>query len=422
MNERKRAYCAGGVSTRRRLLIAAWGLITSPLYAGTIQGLDIDPPLLYVNSPVQVSVTGIGACANGVVLDYGDGSSDEQSGDLPLIFSGKTYAQSGSYTISAASKPGTLGCNGSVSLDVAVKKPGDLLNQLCLAIDCDVLVPKKVSKPLGPDHPAAMGPPKIHTSLHLPPAGGGIPGYPQRLVPGGKILVGGERFGDSPGQVFITGIPGKSPLQLEILEWNQTSSGKISAMTRIPDSVDQPVYPIDVKLYVKRASGLPQNRTSPGVDKQFEAPGEVVKLTIDDPAVQVVQCGDDSNSNRCNNETPGGSMCMNYGSANQAPNIGPTGAAVYGYHANCWGAVGDDKGTDKYKISLKGGWVIHEVKRKAGVSSVDDDNWVFGPKQFGAVLNKSFWQFSVPWKVTPADSIKYRYEIWIEGPPKTRWW
>jgi len=148
-----------------------------------------------------------GICTNGVIVTFGDGGSQEQAGELPLVYPTKTYAQSGSYTVSAAKKPGTFGCNASASANMSVKKPSEILAKLCELIDCPGLIQEQVTTPLGEDHFAVMGRPIIKTAFHLPPQSGGIPGYTQRLVPGGKILGGASVSGICPGRYLLPGCP-----------------------------------------------------------------------------------------------------------------------------------------------------------------------------------------------------------------------
>jgi len=223
------------------------------------------------------------------------------------------------------------------------------------------------------------------------------------IVPGGPVVIEGRGFGTQPGEVRLIGSVPQGTLgsfqggylRLEDLQWGSTVIfGKIPQVTSV---LDQPA-----KLLVLTKDGGVSNST----DVQFRATREMIQLPQED--VKVVQCGFDSNQDRCNGLTdPSDSgTFINFSGTLDAE------------HENCWGCVGDDYGFDAYQIRLKNQWVFDSMYLEKLVSE-EGEGSIYGLDQtgpFGLPEGKDYWAPDIEWRVTPNDWVRYSAYINIVGP------
>jgi len=91
--------------------------------------------------------------------------------------------------------------------------------------------------------------------------------------------------------------------------------------------------------------------------------------------------------------------------------------AICGAHANRWGAIGDDTGTDVFHISLMNGWRFKSVQKVRWHKSSGDEE-LGGPTP-SLPVGQSKWNPAIHWVVSPNDAVAYRIKIIVEGPVGT---
>jgi len=404
----------------------------APLSAGSVQDLDVTPNPGTVGQAVSFTPQGSGSC-NKVEIIFGDGMirllENVDFSAPPTV--DYQYASTG--TFEAKAKQASGDCSGKKTVDVVIEEaasppdePGSEVDHLCEIVDCDRLVEKK-KLPLPKE--MAMIPPELKMALHIPPEG--VAGD-QTLVPGGTIRLGGSHFGSEPGRVYINGIPGFTPLELEILEWNPDGSIVYdnTAVVRIPETPTGPFFPINVRLVLERKQGSSKNSTY-AMKKEFIVPGEVRLLALTDQAVQVSHCSEEANYALCNFQTDK-DFCYEAGQGliddaditklyNElgVPSGHRTNYTIFGEHSNCHAHTDDDTGIDQYRISLKNGWVIYEIAGAWDGSSSNEEVRFPSPSELWAVKGQPEVEIPVWWNVSPADSIMYMMTVRIIGPPRT---
>jgi len=357
-------------------VMATWAS-SSPAGA-QIQGLTVEPASPCVDDPVELTVTGTGACSG--KLDFGDGSPAVEFASLPFG-ADHAYAAAGTFTASTVSAD----CGGRASVDVEVRSCGGLV------------AGRAPDRPIGPIRPSrrAVAIPKIEAALTF------------GIEPGASVLIAGRLFGDDPGQVRLMGTAGEA--ELEVDSWSSTS---------ISGTVPQDVTPIcpTGRVLVRTTDGVSSNAWS------VHVPQERKLLPAED--VEVVSCGDDGNENTCNSNVVDGDSCAGQyfppwfvGLDREGRLLGPQGPAAVGYHANCWGAVGDDSGTDSFRIALKNGWVLDSAEFLSSVPEGEGHTVPpSGGLPAGFVSGASTWTPSIDWSVTPGDSVIYNLYVTIRGP------
>ncbi|MAE94582.1 MAG: hypothetical protein CL910_07985 [Deltaproteobacteria bacterium] len=208
--------------------------------------------------------------------------------------------------------------------------------------------------------------------------------------PGGVVAWIGKCFGTQPGtaRIHYTEWNGTSKTaELEILEWGKTMVG-----TKIPANLSKFRYQ-NAQVEITPKSGVNATRAF-----TFFPITEIKQLTPSD--VQIVECGDDANLNKCDWNGLGGS---------------PT---IRGYHKNfcqIWvaGCYEDDQDWDKFKtVTLKNDWGIAWVNTTKSYTS--NSEWIQGPgaASAGATSYKANYQ----WHVTLSDTVQYSTFIDVEGP------
>ena len=209
------------------------------------------------------------------------------------------------------------------------------------------------------------------------------------LQSGTQLFVKGKIFGPQKGRILIKGnFPG-GHIELENVTWE----GNERANGYIPQSANgQPNQIVSVVVVSKfnfksDPFGKPQFK---GREEKWVAFGDVTCL----------HCGDDSNFDACN--------------VTDGPEI-----AIGGFHKNMWGAIGDDKGTDSYHISLKNGWVFKKMVKHQWKKTSSDE--IIKNPSPALPVGSSDWTTGIEWKVTPGYTIIYQIKLLVDGPIGTNY-
>ncbi len=356
---------------RHWVTVVGFLMVSAPALAGTIQGVTAQPSSASTGDPIVVTVTGTGTCANGVVVNFGDGDSQEKAGDLPLAFNAKSYSQSGTYTVSAAAKPGTLGCNGSASTTVNVTKPGQTLMELCVVVGCGRMTLR----------------PQIDSQL-------------AEVTPEGTYTLTGRVFGDTPGKVYLKLYqPLEQNREMQIQSWSDTSiTAQVPDLSYIPDH--------DAAIFVQTSDGGKSALQS----VNFVAKREVRLLTMNDPEVSV-NCSHGGNHNICNHHSHSDGNCFSY------HHLSSNNATFHGAHTNCDVAIDWDDGTDTLKVELANGWEIFGIAMNEHVTSDWEFVGVPPPGDLVAAKGSTSWTLDVPFSISPGrDTVEYAVWVYVIGP------
>jgi hypothetical protein len=350
------------------VVLTALVLLPAAAWAGMITSVVANPSTAYVNQDVKVTVNGTGPCTQVVVRCQAPAAPEHVGTNVMLPWTVTcTYASTGTKTVTAAPEkppptprsPDPTYCSGDKITQVTVKPTPTL--------DVDPGVFKNLLQP------------QIDNMLIF-----------SKPSPGGAVLVLGKNFGSQPGKFQIVGQFGTR--DLDKLDWG--ADGKaISGF--VPDNICG-VQSHPAKLIVTTKAGAKSNE----FQVNYLPKKEWKWLTPSD--VQVVTCSQDGNSNTCNG------CCWADAFTGQ-----PGGAAIFGWHSNCWGCIGDDSGTDKYQISLKNGWTLSQALFEEDDPGSEGD--VNGPSP-GFPSGASSWQPQYSWMATSGDSVMYAVAIEIEGP------
>jgi hypothetical protein len=233
--------------------------------------------------------------------------------------------------------------------------------------------------------------PKITAALPIPFAG---------LQPGTHLFLKGYGFGTSKGRVLMHGnFPG-SPVELVNVEW--VSDIRVNGL--LPSNLTD-ICVQDVFIQVERADQVASDLW-PMLWHQ-----ESAQLNFSD--VFVSQCGDDGNENKCNTTEIDGEWCA--GLANiPVAQILPSGKAIYGYHRNCYYAVGPyDSDVDQYQIDLLNGWTFESAQVDKTLPTSNEV--ITGPTP-PLPVGQSSWSPKFDWEVSPGDEVIYEVEITVTGP------
>ena len=362
--------------------IALLALLSAPLPAaaqGTITGLALTPPSPGENVSFTVTVQGTGKCKT-IDVDFGD-NSPAATLDNPNLGTSENnttdphaYAPAGSYTITATA---VEQCTGQASQTVNVQTAGapeddeGMAQVLCKITDSCA------------GAGTAMGPAQGKSMTYLRPSIEAM--FPGPITPGADVLILGGGFGEGKPEATLKLVDANLTATLSVFDH---SDGFVAATVPadLTNLVDQPA-----DIFIKRAG---DGALSAARRVTFTAAREVRPLPAGDPALKLVTCDDDANVNSC------------YLSADY-------GHAIHAGHANCWGCVGDDAGTDKYSVNLKNGWVIDEMfftELSEGTA-----------KEPGFPLDASSAMLAVPWKVSPNSTVIYDIDFAIRGPKGIPW-
>lgn len=370
----------------------AFGLVLTPASsqaAGTITGVQVSPQSVLVGEQVDITVEGSGTCNLTVQYETSDSGFFANS-SMPATVQ-HAYATTGSKSVTA-SAPDCL-VTGTIEEKVEVKslpftteekvEVQSPLVQACQILDCS--------------GPFAVLEPKITGVLGL-------------VTPGGALLIGGRKFGQTLGRVYLHGVGGSRLLPVD--EW-------------YPDGIGAH-FPLDLhdfcvtEVQVETSDGKLTNR--------WPLPLETGYRWLPTEDVKVLSCGDDGNDNYCNGVESEEDSCLGeytplwplalINSLDQYVPI-PSGLppAISGFHHNCWGAIGDDQDDDLYRIDLKNGWVLDAAVFWSSVP--EDEGWTSpssGSLPSGFQQGATSWQPKITWNVTPGDTVHYALYVQIAGP------
>ncbi len=211
---------------------------------------------------------------------------------------------------------------------------------------------------------------------------------------GDTFLIQGSKFGKIKGKVYISSnlLPNKK-IEAVVSYWNKSTK---SITCKGPEKL-KGVKPHNAKFYIITANNLKSNE----VDKLVSG-WEEKMLKMGD--VVVLQCGEDGNQNHCNSKN----VAEIYKEV-----------AIEGFHRNELGAIGDDKGVDRYMITLKNGWVFKSIKEIMWVKS--SNNEILDGPHPAFPVGKSEWYPVFEWLVSPYDHVTYMLQIFVEGPIGTNY-
>jgi hypothetical protein len=327
-----------------------------------------EPETTFPNVPVVITVTGGRAPCDSIVITFNDGKGPQTYTDqLPLEVS-RSWPDVDANTLpnSKTIKATGAGCGGEAATVVTVSEELKL-------------VPR----------------PKIKTYFGF-------------ATPGGAAGIVGGVFGATQGKV-----------QARLKDWKNTE--KVIDLTIIEDAltgvpewkptligVEWPSelagFPFqEAPIWVTRPDGKRSNKHT----VEFRPTEELKVLPQSD--VVVVGCSNDANYNGCNDAGGKGDVCA----ADSAPFLTESDASISGRHYNCWGVVGDDSGTDTYRINLANEWALEELTFHKFVEA--GEGWVKSPAStFPTGTNQ--WTAAVEWSVTPNDDLRYEGLVFIRGP------
>ncbi len=331
---------------------------------GTLDSVTADPSPACADSLVTATVEGTGTCQSmRLSFDYPNLTAQSVVNPSFPVTLTHTYATAGTYTIRAGSADAN--CTGDPETTLVVNPCNWQLD--AALVDTFITALKPV----------------IAGGLGLVQPGNPFP-----------ILVFGEKFGPNPGKLFLDGAFGT--VELPVLEWGSDGAyigASIPAgICGVPDH--------EAAIRVVTALGW----ASDPWPVLFTAAREVLPLPRD--AVQVLSCGSDSNKDCCNSQCDEDDN--DWFSACLSPN-----SSICGSHMNAWAAIGDDQGTDTYRVDLTGGsWVIEGWSFQVSVEP--GEGWAqFQP---GNAYHETVADFSAPWLVSANDTVIYDSFIYISGP------
>ena len=232
--------------------------------------------------------------------------------------------------------------------------------------------------------------------------------FPFSVVsPDGPIIISGSHFGTTVGgKLWLKGSFGMRKMIIDV--WTDDAIGAF-----IPSAAAiGTIFDLNLTLQVESFQGLWSN--------EFPLQWVQEAKLLNTDSVSVNNCGDDANVNSCNWEA-NSDYC--FSSSNMAemilaskppdPNCP---CSARGFHGNCWGATGDDFGTDIYEIGpLKNAWTLHSFTFGDSLPKNDDacDDAV---RPLGFQSGGDYWAPAIPWCVTPNDELVYWLKVYIVGP------
>ena len=223
--------------------------------------------------------------------------------------------------------------------------------------------------------------------------------------PGGVVAIKGKHFGSQSGKVV-----------LRFQDWKGSYQTVNTVIQEWHDELIGLILPWDLQGFMLQTARLQvvsaQDRKSNLYGFNFSPIEDYKEVSIANDSNQLIKsvaCGSDGNRNRCNHNTPSSpSPC-----AGAAPPL-DLGAAIDGYHSNCWGTYGEDDGTDVYEISLQNGWTLQSRTVKIHKSGNDTWDYVHGPTPDFSI--SPHWNPAFEWSVTSNDEVRYKVWITIAGP------
>ena len=332
-----------------------------------VVAVSVFPTSPSVNQAATVTVTATDPCG-AVHIDFGDGMAQTYPITVLPFNTQHTWTTSGAKTITAT---GQGNCTGQATLTVQVSST---ILQLCAKLACGER-PKMFF--LKPEITALFG----------------------FSTPGGFLAIAGKGFGTNLGSVVAslkTWSGGSIERRLEAIEWTNTMVGV--------------QWPTDFSGVRHQSATLVLTTAGGGksVPQPITFSPELDLKTLPQADVQVVKCSTSGNAGLCNN------VVGNIGPPHwyfSTPKELIADAAIVGAHYNRWGVIGNDEGTDTYRIVLKRDWVMDSFEWRVSV----DPGEGFVRKPAGFTKGAS-WSPSVDWEVTPNDHVAYAAVVTIIGP------
>ena len=327
------------------------------------------PPTTLLNVPVVIEVTGGSVHCAGLEIDFNDGLGPQKYSRQQLPFQvSRSWPDVDADTLpnTKVVKARGVGCGGEATATVTVRE------EL-------TLVPR----------------PKIESYFGF-------------ATPGGVAGIVGAAFGAKQGKVQarLKDWKGTSEvIDLDIIDDSNTGAPEWKpALIGVEWPSQLAGFPFqDAAIWVTR----PDGKSSSEHTVQFKPALELRMLP--QPDVKVVSCSSDANFNGCNAAGGTSGSCA----FDSAPFLSETENSISGRHYNCWGAVGDDSGTDVYQVTLAHDWALEELEFHKFVEA--GEGWVKSPAgAFSAGATQ--WTAKIPWSVTPNDDLRYEGLVFIRGP------
>ena len=386
-------------------LVALALILLAPLAAEAapeIRGLTVTPTTVTAGGIVNIQIKGRETCG-ALDLLFGDGQQTRLTNVTFPYSTTHAYTKTGTLTITAT---GVTNCKGTASATLTVNPgsggppPG--------GAGTGPAIPRGAAKYYDIPPGAVIAPGAARSTEVLCLAVGCAPvitrvvPFVSLIVPGGPVVIEGRNFGAQRGEVRLTGTVSVlsfgsfhgGHLTLEI--WGPKSQwGDTFAMGVIPEVTG--VLDERVGIAIKALNGLWSNV----VEVEFRATRDTKVLPQRD--VKVVACGFDSNSDRCNQVADRDD--------GMDPSTGNLGATLDAEHLNDSWAIGDDKGTDTYEVTIKNQWVFDSMS----LDKLEKVGYViFGPQDI--LEGESYWRPEMPWRATPGGEAGYWAYVTIRGP------
>jgi hypothetical protein len=354
----------------RAVALASSVICLQPLAtAAQVQGVSVAPSSPVVNQPATVTITGQNPCT-AVIIDLGTGGivPTTQIAGLPHSLQ-HTWTTTGRKTVTAI---GQGACTGHASQTFQVKDWSSLL-RLCAQVSC---AERPKMSFLNPRISATFG---FNT-------------------PGGVLAIAGTNFGPKLGSVAVT-----------LRTWSGTVIQRALAVTEWTDTLVGVTWPTDIGGLLRQSAALALTTGEGKRDwRSITFFPELELKTLPRVDVQVLSCGDDGNFDQCNQVRDDDDLVDLDGRPGQFES--PI-HAIVATHVNAWAAVGNDSGTDQYRITLYNGWTLEDLHWAVGVDP--GQGWAKKPSGFA---KGATWSPSIQWLVTPNDRISYFAVVTIAGP------
>jgi len=348
-------------------------LIPAALFGGVsfahaqVMNVAVSPSPPLVGQPATVTVTGGSALCGAVAINYGDGTTITYPiAGLPTSQT-HVWSTPGNKTVVAT---GQGNCTGKATTSVQVVRSNAPSHTLGTSTGST---------------PSMTVPMRIKSYFGL-------------SEPGGVAAIAGESFGAERGKVVA-----------KLKAWNGGDRSVPLVIKGWKPTLIEVEWPSDLEGVRDQMDAIVETRHANKIDRAswkvfFRAETDHKVLPMS--AVEVVTCGDDGNRNSCNRKSPGhnGGCVMNPFFLGCAGSFG-------GQHYNCHGAIGDDRGTDEFRIALANDWTIAGVDftKSAEGGSVGNPS---PPVSTGTAK----WNPRITWSVTPADIAEYCAHVHIVGP------
>ena len=362
--------------TLRSIHIGILGLLLGSVSAAYAQvaKVEVTPSPAILGQPATVTVTGGSAPCGAVEINYGDGMAITYPTTILPYVQSHTWNTVGNKTVVAT---GHGNCTGQATVTVGVVKA-------------------KVGAGVGVNKGTQMYAMRIKSYFGL-------------SQPGGVAAIAGENFGAEPGRVVA-----------KLMEWTGTIADvplTIIGWSPTLIEVEWPAGIVGVRdqmnAVVEATNAINTHKASWKVFFRAETDYKLLPMS----EVRLVTCGNGGNYDSCNGSEYVGSC--GYISTEFRPPVPKCAGSFRGFHANCWGTVGNDSGTDEFAVRLRQDWVISGVdfkKNTPGNGLFKSSEGAVGNPSPPAQTGSAAWNARVKWEVTPDDFVSYCAFVHISGP------